>query len=221
VKSTKALLLAGDRAHDPGYVFDGIGTALGDEEIEVDCTSDYEAVGAEMLADKDLFVVLRSGVAHVNGPDSAPVPWMRPDQEEAIDRFVAGGRGFIALHNSGWGHPWKGAYRRVLAGYYVGHPAIAEFRVEVVKGDHPVTRGVASYDIVDEQHFLWFDYDRVDVLLVSQGADGRQSAAGWAHEYGKGRVVYLANGHDERSMQHPMFQKLLRNAARWVTRKVE
>ena len=84
---------------------------------------------------------------------------------------------------------------------------------------HPVTAGIESYDIVDEQHFLWFDYDRVEVLLVSQGEDGRQSAAGWAYEYGKGRVVYLANGHTLEILQHPMYQKLLRNATLWLLHK--
>ena len=80
----------------------------------------------------------------------------------------------MPLHNAGWAYPWKGGYRRTMGGYYVGHPAIAKFKVEVVNKNHPITAGVESYEIVDEQHFLWFDYDRVEVLLVSQGQDGRQ-----------------------------------------------
>ena len=219
MKSTRALLLAGDRAHDPGYVFDGIGAALGAEGIEVDCTSDYKAIGAETLADKDLFVVLRSGVAYVNGPDAAPVPWIQPDQEEAIEGFVLQGGGFLALHNAGWGYPWKDGYRRTLGGYYIGHPPRASFHVEVVNHDHPVTDGVEDYDIVDEQHLLHCDYDRVEMLLVSQGQDGRQSVSGWAHEYGKGRVVFLPHGHKLDEIRHPSNQKLLRNAARWLLRQ--
>ncbi|HCQ04434.1 MAG TPA: hypothetical protein DIT99_28845, partial [Candidatus Latescibacteria bacterium] len=32
----------------------------------------------------------------------------------------------------------------------------------------------------------------------------------------QGRVVYLANGHTLDILQHPMVQRLLYNAARWV-----
>ena len=219
MKSAKALILAGDHAHNSDDAFEGVGSVLKTEGIEVECTTDFAALGGEMLADKDLFVILRDGIEFPNGRDGERVVWMQPEQEEAIERFVLEGGGFMPLHNSGWGYPWKGGYRRTLGGYYVGHPRIAKFKVEVVNKNHPVTDGIESYEIVDEQHFLWFDYDRVEVLLVSQGQDGRQSVAGWAYEYGKGRVVYLANGHTLEILRHSTYQKLLRNAARWLLHK--
>ena len=219
MKSTKALILAGDNYHDANDAFEGVGSVLRNEGVEVECTSDFAAFGEEMLADKDLFVILRDGIEFADGTVGERVAWMQPIQETAIEQFVLRGGGFMPLHNSGWGYPWNGGYRRTLAGYYVGHPAIAKFKVEVVNRSHPVTAGVESYEIVDEQHFLWFDYDRVEVLLVSQGEDGRQSAAGWAYEYGKGRVVYLANGHTLEILQHSTYQRLLRNAALWLLRR--
>ena len=219
MKSTKALILAGDNYHDANDAFEGVGSVLRNEGVEVECTSDFAAFGEEMLADKDLFVILRDGIEFADGREGERVAWMQPIQETAIEQFVLKGGGFMPLHNSGWGYPWNGGYRRTLAGYYVGHPAIAKFKVEVVNRSHPVTAGVESYEIVDEQHFLWFDYDRVEVLLVSQGEDGRQSAAGWAYEYGKGRVVYLADGHTLEILQHSTYQRLLRNAALWLLRR--
>lgn len=215
----QALILAGDNYHDPNDAFEGVGSVLKTEGIAVECTTDFAAFGRKMLADKDLFVILRDGMEFPNGRKAGPVAWMQPDQEEAVEQFVLAGRGFMPLHNSGWGYPWKGGYRRTFGGYYVGHPAIAKFNVDVVNENHPITAGVESYDIVDEQHFLWFDYDRVEMLLVSQGQDGRQSAAGWAYTYGKGRVVYLANGHTLEILQHPIYQKLLHNATRWLLAK--
>jgi type 1 glutamine amidotransferase len=217
--ATKALILAGDNYHNPNDAFEGVGSVLKSEGVEVECTADFAAVGAEMLADKDIFVILRDGMEFPDGPQGQRVAWMQPEQEDAIEQFVLNGGGFMPLHNSGWAYPWKGGYRRTFGGYYVGHPAIETFKVEVVNKTHPVTAGVESYEITDEQHFLWFDYDRVEVLLVSQGSDGRQSAAGWAYEYGKGRVVYLANGHTLEILRHPTYQKLLRNAAQWLLRR--
>jgi len=218
MESAKALILAGDYYHKPEDAFQGVGSVLEDEGLGVECTADFAALGKEMLSDKALLVILRDGIEFPNGREAGPVPWMQPDQEEAIEQFVLNGGGFLALHNAGWGYPWKNGYRRTLGGYYLGHPAIAKFSVEVVNNEHPITADVESYEIVDEQHWLHCDYDRVTILLTSQGQDGRESVSGWAHEYGKGRVVYLPNGHTLEIMQHPAFQKLLHNATRWMLR---
>jgi len=220
MKSTKALILAGDHFHNPNDAFEGVGDVLKSEGIGVECTADFAGIGQELLADKDLFVIHRDGIEFPNGREAGPVPWMQPKQEEAIEQFVLEGGGFLALHNAGWGYPWQDGYRRTLGGYYIGHPPIAEFNVEVVNKTHPITAGVESYQIIDEQHILYFDYDRVEVLLVSQGQDGRQSVAGWAYEYGKGRVVYMPHGHTVEVLQHPTCQKLLQNATRWLLRRV-
>ena len=219
MQSSKALILAGDHFHNPDDAFEGVGSVLKSEGIEVECTRDFATLNKEMLADKNLFVIHRDGIEFPNGREAGPVAWMQPHQEEAIEQFVLEGGGFLALHNAGWAYPWKGGYRRTLGGYYIGHPAFAKFRVEVVNKIHPITTEVESYEIEDEQHLLHCDYDRVEVLLISQGEDGRQSVSGWAHEYGKGRVVYLPHGHTLGVLRHHNSQHLLHNAAHWLLRQ--
>lgn len=210
-----AVLLAGDYYHKPNDAFEGVGSALKSEGIDVECTSDI-AQFHQRLPNQRMLVILRDGMEFPNGLSAGPVRWMQPAQEAAIEQFVLHGGAFLALHNAGWDYPWQGGYRRTLGGYYIGHPPIARFHVEVVNATHPVTAGVSSYEIEDEQHWLHYDYDRVTPLLVSQGQDGRQSVSGWAYEYGRGRVVYLPHGHTLAIIQHPSFQQLLRNAARWL-----
>lgn len=106
----------------------------------------------------------------------------------------------------------------MLDGYYIGHPPFAQFHVAVVNHAHPVTQDVQSFEIEDEQHWLWFNYDRVALLLVNQGQDCRQSAAGWAYDCGQGQVVFLANGHTLEVHQHSEFVKLKRNAITRLSR---
>ncbi|MCI0852099.1 MAG: ThuA domain-containing protein, partial [Chloroflexi bacterium] len=101
---------------------------------------------------------------------------------------------------------------------YQFHPPYMHFDIHITDKDHPITDGVGDYEIEDEQHFIWFDKDRVDLFATSQGKDGRESASGYSHEYGKGRVVYLANGHRQVVLQHPSVQKLLTNAVNWLLR---
>lgn len=212
-----AILLAGDRYHRAEDAYAGVGPALEAAGLQVEYTTDFASLDRHTLEGKRLLVILRDGMQWPQGDDQPHQVWMQPHQEEAIEAFVAGGGAFLPLHNAGWAYPWKNGYRRVMGGYYQGHPPVQAFEVQVV-ARHPITAGVEEYEITDEQHFLWFDHDRVQLLLKSQGRNGMESAAGWAYEYGKGRVAYLANGHTLEILEHPMVQRLLHNAARWLLR---
>ncbi len=211
-----AILLAGDRYHTAEDAFAGVGPALEAAGLKVLYTTDYAALNSDLLGGKRLLAILRDGMLWPDGHEQPYGVWMQPEQEAAIEQFVASGGAFMPLHNAGWAYPWRNGYRRVMGGYYQGHPPIAPFEVSVVNPDHPITQGVTDYEITDEQHFLWFDYDRVTLLLKSRGQNGMESAAGWAYQYGKGRVAYLANGHTIDILRHPMVQRLLHNAAQWL-----
>jgi hypothetical protein len=214
----QALFLAGDFYHPAEIAHSGVGAALTAAGVEMTPTSDFAGLSAASLVGKHLLVIHRDGVERTGGAGDATAPWMTPAQEEAIEAFVLQGGALLALHNAGWGYPWQGGYRRTLGGYYLWHPPLAHFAVKVLNHDHPVTAGVSDYDIMDEQHWLSPDYTRVTPLLQSTAEDGRGTISGWAYAYGFGRVVYLPHGHTVESLTHPMVQRLLRNAARWLVR---
>ena len=214
-----ALMLAGDRYHKAEDAFSGVGRVLKAAGLDVDFTTDFASVGKERLAGKKLLVFHRDGMEWPGGHDAPPERWMKPHQEEAIEQFVLDGGSFLVLHNSAWNYPWEGAYRRTVGGYYQFHPPFQKFDVKVVDKKHPITAGVTDYEIEDEQHFIWFDPDRVTLLTTSTGKDGRQSAAGFCHEHGKGRVAYLGHGHRLVVLEQPPAQKLMTNAVKWLLRK--
>ncbi len=216
---TDAVMLAGDRYHKAEEAFEGVGKVLDSAGLETEFTDDFTSIGEEKLEGKKLLVFHRDGMEWPNGHEEPPERWMQPYQEDAIERFVKSGGSFLVLHNSAWNYPWNGPYRRTVGGYYMFHPPFQKFDVYVEDSEHPITKGVESYEIEDEQHFLWFDPDRVHLLTRSQGKDGRESVAGFCHEYGKGRVVYLGHGHRLSSLIHPSAQLLMTNAVNWLLRK--
>jgi type 1 glutamine amidotransferase len=92
--------------------------------------------------------------------------------------------------------------------------------------------------VTDEQHYLHYDKDPKNILLESVNLDGltftpdlrdpddtgsaepldlgTTTVSGWAHEYGKGRVVFTAMGHTLDAMWQPEHLKLQKNAVRWL-----
>lgn len=213
------VMLAGDRYHPAEDAFKGVGKVLEAAGLDTHFTTDFASIDADLLKGKKLLVFHRDGMEWPNGHDEPPEQWMKPHQEEAIESFVQDGGAFLVLHNSGWNYPWQGGYRRTLGGYYQFHPPFLKFDVKIVDKGHPITQGVTDYEIEDEQHFIWFDPDRVTLLTTSIGKDGRQSAGSFCHEYGKGRVVYIGHGHRLPVLMQEPAQKLMTNAVNWLLRK--
>jgi hypothetical protein len=152
---------------------------------------------------------------------------MQPEQGAAVRRFVEGGGSALLYHNVTYIASYDADFRRVLGAVTQGHPPVRSFRVEVTNPDHPITRGVRSFLVTDEQHFLTYEADPAHVLLRSVDAEGRSFGelgpaceAGWAFDCGRGRVCYLAPGHLIAPLWNPEYVKVQQNAVRWLLRQV-
>ncbi len=214
----RALALIGDRVHDPAHIEEHLGRAFSDAGVAVRFAFDVRALSAENLQEVKLFCILRDGSHRPDATDK-PAMWMTRDQEEAFVRFVHNGGALLGLHNCPGLYPKGGPYLELLGGTFKGHGPLERFRVKVHDADHPITRGVESFEVPDEQHTPVPNLDKVHIFLKSYSERGVEGTAGWAYDFGKGRVCYLANGHTRESLAHPMVQRLLRNAINWCLKR--
>jgi type 1 glutamine amidotransferase len=97
--------------------------------------------------------------------------------------------------------------------------------VKVTNPNHPITKGIKDFVVTDEQHYMKYYKDPKHVLLESVNEDGltwqgmgSRAHAGWAFDYGQGRVCYLSPGHMLSVLWNPEYVKLQQNAANWVLR---
>jgi type 1 glutamine amidotransferase len=213
-----ALVLMGDQPHEPGHIEEGLQPVFEATGVVPHFAVDVRSLSAENLAKVQLLVVLRDGLQRPGSDPGANFTWITREQELAIVRFVEEGGGFLNLHNSMGLYPADGPYLNLVGGRFTTHGPLERFQVEVIDADHPVTRGVGGFFVADEQHMPEYDAQRVHLLLRSRSNEGRTAAAGWVREVGRGRLCHLANGHTREALLHPMFQQLLRNAARWCLR---
>jgi hypothetical protein len=152
--------------------------------------------------------------------------WIKADQGKAVKQFVERGGAALLMHNVTYISPHNEEFRDVLGAVTEGHPPIRKFKVRVVNHDHPITRGVSDFVVTDEQHFMKYQKDPKHLLLESVNEDGAtykdlgtKATAGWAYDYGKGRVCYLAPGHLLTVLWNPEYVKLQKNAVRWLLRQ--
>jgi type 1 glutamine amidotransferase len=98
--------------------------------------------------------------------------------------------------------------------------------VKVTNSNHPITKGVRDFIVTDEQHYMDYEKDRKNIFLESVNEEGltyqnygATAPAGWAYDYGKGRVCYLSPGHLLNVLWNPEYVKLQHNAAKWLLRQ--
>jgi type 1 glutamine amidotransferase len=158
--------------------------------------------------------------------DAQPFYWITAEQGKAVKDFVSAGGGALFYHNVTYISPHNDDFRDVLGAVTEEHPPLRPFKVKIVNRDHPITRGVNDFVVTDEQHFMVYQKDPKYLLLQSVNEDGltfkdlgTSSAAGWAYEYGKGRVCYMAPGHVITSLWNPEYETLQKNAVRWLLKQ--
>jgi type 1 glutamine amidotransferase len=243
----KVLALIGDRYHNPDYIRVALTKMFDGLRVSVDYTMHYDQVSRDMLRHYQVFLCLRDGMIWPGGylgpdaytayaaglqnrsdfPDPKPQQWLTEEQAQAIKEFVNAGNGFYSLHNNSHVSLSSKTYRDVQGGAYIGHPPLRPFKVRIVNTSHPITRGVADFMVNDEQHYVEYDKDAKYILMESENVDGltyqklgTKSPAGWAYEYGKGRVVFTAVGHTIHALWNPEHLKLQRRAVQWLMREI-
>jgi hypothetical protein len=237
----RALALIGDRYHNPDYIRVSLDKTFHELDMPIDYTMDYAGLSAASLKPYQLLLILRDGMiwpGGYSGPDSyneyetflensypAPVPvsWIKEEQGLAIKNFVEAGGGFYPLHNSSHISLSSKNYREVMGGAYFGHPPLRPFQVHATANAHPITAGMKPFMVNDEQHYVDYDKDPRYVILESENIDGltyegrgTKSPAGWAYDFGKGRVVFTAVGHTIHAMWNPQYVELQKRAVRWL-----
>jgi type 1 glutamine amidotransferase len=246
----RALALIGDRYHNPDYIRTSLDRLFHELDIAIDYTIDTAGLSAASIKPYQLLLILRDGMLWPEGysgpdayvayepnlenndfPAAKSVMWMTEDQGKAIADFVQAGGGFYPLHNSSHISLSSKNYRNVMGGAYVGHPPLRPFEVHATANAHPITAGMKPFVVNDEQHYVDYDKDPRYLILESENRDGltyetggkqlgTKSPAGWAYDYGKGRVVFTAVGHTIHAMWNPQYLELQKRSVRWLLKEL-
>ena len=82
-----------------------------------------------------------------------------------------------------------------------------------------IVREYGPFPGVDHVHGVTYDGQHVwfaagDTLNAFDPTSGK--TVGWAHSYGRSRVVYIQPGHGPDIFAHPSYRKLMTQAIRWA-----
>ncbi|MCH9674447.1 MAG: ThuA domain-containing protein [Gammaproteobacteria bacterium] len=155
-------------------------------------------------------------------------PYPQGDDNDALQAWLAEGGKWFALHGSSGGKAErttsaprpkrmvKMAHHDTLGSFFLNHPPIRKFEVNVASDSHPLLKDVPPrFDIVDELYLVEMLDPKAQILMTtslpkdpspegfgfvydedtSLQPDGETRVIGYAREVGAGAVAYVALGH--------------------------
>jgi len=142
------------------------------------------------------------------------------DQAAALLTAIRGGVGFVGLHAATATFLNQPAYLAMVGARFRRHDPIKRFTIAFTGRSHPITAGLADYEHEDELYELTADFVNRDNVVPLDGIEVLAEAEGrpmvYVKRYGSGRVAYLAQGHDHRSLGHPTYRDLFTRAVAWA-----
>ncbi|MBP2001874.1 type 1 glutamine amidotransferase [Paenibacillus shirakamiensis] len=131
--------------------------------------------------------------------------------------FVSGGGGLLVLHN-GIIIDKRNEIAQLMGARHSVNPARSKLSMRVADPQHVIMEGIESFEIEDEPYRFEFDPFTDKTILLEYQSGEEWLPAAWVHTYGLGRVVYLMPGNDQPAFQHPMYRKMVLQAAKWAAR---
>lgn len=184
---------------------------------------------AERMADTDLIV------------QCVTMSTIEKDQVMGLRAAVEAGTGLAGWHG-GIADSYRASddYLMMIGGQFAHHPAThpeertgeqsdyyIPYRVDIrpEAADHPITRGIESFDLVTEQY--WVLHDQLNDVLATTTLPKRDfdpwpaehiTPAVWTRQWGRGRVFVSTPGHCIEVLKHPSVRTMIERGMLWASR---
>ena len=202
--------------HDMDYARLRILQMLGeDDSIHTTVGGDYTDIDKWLQPDVSLLITYVAG------------PFAGEQEDEILKDWIDRGGKWLSLHGSSGGQARKQEsgnrkmikhnHHRTMGGFFINHPPIKKFTVDVADTNHVLTQKLpASFDVVDEPYMIELQQpDETNIVLTAAlGPDDSPPGFGFEYEsdtalqpdgvtrvityekkLGDGAVTYISLGH--------------------------
>ena len=114
-------------------------------------------------------------------------------------------------------------YQFMCGGQWVAHPGnIIDYRVNVHDQEHPITAGIADFDMRSEQYYMHTDPGNAVLATTTFSGDhapwidGTVMPVVWTRRYGAGKVFYSSLGHVIGDFDVPEAREIVRRGLLWA-----
>ena len=144
-----------------------------------------------------------------------------PQARENLLNYVKGGKGFFVQHLATASFPKWEEFDKLCGRKWVmgtsGHGPRSDFQSKIVDKEHPITKGLTDFTTNDELYSKLQGTEPIHVLIQADSAWSKQTEPlVFVKDYGQGRVVHNAYGHDRKALMTPTVQKIIIRGTEWA-----
>ncbi|MEA3366233.1 MAG: ThuA domain-containing protein, partial [Candidatus Hydrogenedentes bacterium] len=147
-------------------------------------------------------------------------------------KLLDNGVGVVALHHiiSGF-NKWP-EFQKIIGARYLFEPIEhngklmpkssykhgVNIEVKIADPEHPVTKGVSNFSVVDET-YLGCAFQPDNHVLLTTDNPTSDKTIGWVRTYKNARICTIQLGHGPSIFSDPHYKKLVRQAVKWTAKK--
>ena len=148
-----------------------------------------------------------------------------PSQKKAFIQILDDGKPMLFLHHTLVSYQDWPEYTKIIGGKYIRDDSIrvpstfehdVVIPVTIVDTNHPITKGLSDFRILDETYGNCLILDNV-IPLLSTNIESSMPILGWINRYKSSEIVYIQMGHDDPAFNNPNYRKLVNQAINYLS----
>lgn len=154
-------------------------------------------------------------------PRDEALPGYAGKPRAALEHLGETGQGILVLHHAILGSAdwplWSALVG--IGDRSFGYHDDQSVRVETADSAHPITRGIAAWEMIDETYTMADAGSDSEVLLTTRHPKSMRTLA-WTRTHKNARVFCFQSGHDNQTWVNQNFRDILQRGIHWCARRI-
>lgn len=159
---------------------------------------------------------------HLPTPGNEQFP-LGGNVREVLEQLGETDQGIFVLHHAILAYPDWPLWQQIVGSIRMDstRDVFQDQRVSIqnVASDHPITKGLRAFEMVDETYPASEPGDGSEVLLITDHPESMRTMA-WTRTYKNARVFCYQSGHDNVAFNNPSFQTVVARGIQWCARRI-
>lgn len=154
-------------------------------------------------------------------PRDEGLPGYAGKPRAALEHLGETGQGILLLHHAILGSAGWPLWNELvgIGDRSFGYHHDQRVRVETAHNAHPITCGVAAWEMIDETYTMADARADSEVLLTTDHPRSMRTLA-WTRTHKNARVFCYQCGHDNQTWENRGFREILRRGIHWCARRI-
>lgn len=146
-----------------------------------------------------------------------------PDKPvQTMGEVLGAGIGVVMLHHAILSYTDWDLWREMVgldAETFSGYSHDESMNIAVADREHPITKGMANWEMIDETYVMGEPDDDSHILLTTDHPECMKTI-GWTRQVGQSRVFNLQSGHDNHTWVDENFRNVLTRGIQWAAGRI-